>query len=181
MITGHVGIAFGARALDRRDPSKCAPLLWLLAASVAPDVLDGALALGDYCNPAGVFSHSLPAVAILAVIFGVAAFLHTQSKTTALMVAVLVVLHLPPDYITGIKGLWPGGPVVGLYIYRWGWLDFIVEVPVLICGWWMLRRSNFPQRWLVSAVALAALIVVQASFDLTSEVNGPRPARACSR
>src|SRR5471032_2429756 len=114
MIVGHVGIAFGARALDRRESAVRAPLLWLLAASIAPDLLDGAYALGGYCNPAGAFSHSLPAAAILATLFGVAAFLHTRSAATALLVLGLVLLHLPPDYVTGRKALWSGGPVIGL-------------------------------------------------------------------
>ena len=181
MITGHIGIAFGARALDRRESGVRAPLLWLLAASVAPDGLDSLLALGKYCNPEGVFSHSLPAVGILAALFAVASFLHTRSATTALIVGAMVVMHLPPDYITGRKALWPGGPVAGFYIYRWGWLDFLVELPVVVAGWWMLRRAQFTPRWVVSVLTLVALIGVQAAFDVTSVVNGPRPPRSCSR
>lgn len=181
MIMGHVGIAYGARSVDRRPVSAQAPLLWLLAASVAPDFVDAALALGEYCNPAGAFSHSLPAAAILATLFGVAAFLHTRSAATAFLVAGLVMLHLPPDYVTGRKALWSGGPVIGLYIYRWSWLDFLVEVPIVIAGWWMLRRTSFTPRWIVSGVALAALLTVQAAFDLSTQVKGTRPPRACSR
>jgi hypothetical protein len=181
MITGHIGIALGARAMDGREVSARAPLLWLIAASVAPDAVDGVLALGKYCNPDGVFSHSLPAVAILATALGTLAFLHTQSAGTGALVALLVGLHLPPDYLTGLKGLWPGGPVIGLYIYRWGWADFLVELPVVVAGWWMLRRAGYSPRIVVSALALAALIAVQAAFDLQSEVSGPRPPRVCTR
>ncbi len=181
MIVGHIGIASGARALDRRESGSAAPILWLLAASVAPDMVDGALSLGKYCNPEGLFSHSLPVVAVLATLFGCAAFLHTRSAVTALIVAGLVVLHLPPDFITGRKVLWPDGPVVGLYIYRWGWLDFIVELPIIIAGWWLLRRSNFKPRIAVSVLALLALISVQAAFDVTTEVSGPRTPRPCTR
>jgi hypothetical protein len=181
MIVGHVGIAFGARALDRRAEDARAPMLWLLAASVAPDMLDGVLALGQYCNPEGVFTHSLPAAGILAAIFGVAAFLHTRRVATALLVAALVMLHLPPDYLTGRKALWAGGPVIGLYIYRWGWLDFLAELPVVAGGWWMLRRTRFKPRWVVSGLALAALLVVQATFDVSTQVNGTRAPRTCKR
>ena len=166
---------------SRRATDARAPLLWLLAASVAPDMLDGAYSLGGYCNPAGAFSHSLPAAAILATIFGVAAFLHTRSAATALLVTGLVMLHLPPDYVTGRKALWSGGPVVGQYIYRWGWLDFLVELPVALAGWWMLRRARYTPAWVVSRLALAALLVVQLSFDVTTQVNGTRTPRACSR
>jgi hypothetical protein len=179
MIAGHVGIAYGVRALDKREPRACVPLLWLLAAAVAPDLIDGVYALGKYCNPDDVLSHSLPAIAILALIFGVGAFVHTRNATTAWIVAGMVVLHLPPDYITGSKGLWPGGPVAGLYIYRWSWLDFLVEVPVIIAGWWMLRRTQFQPRIFVSGLALAAMLSVQFAFDLHGQVRGPRQPRQC--
>lgn len=181
MIVGHLGIAYGARALDKRGPDSAAPLPWLLAAAVAPDILDGLYSLRGYCNPDDVFSHSLPAVGILAALLGTAAFIRTRSATTALIVAALVVLHLPPDYLTGRKGLWPGGPVVGLYIYRWRWLDFLVEVPVIVAGWWMLRRTSFRPRWAVSVLALAAMIAVQLSFDVRAELIGPQPPRECTR
>lgn len=181
MITGHLGIALGARAMDGREVPSRAPLLWLVVASFAPDAVDGVLAIGKYCNPDGVFSHSLPAVAILASALGTLAFLHTRSVATALMVALLVALHLPPDYLTGKKGLWPGGPVVGLYIYRWGWVDFLAEVAVVAAGWWMLRRAGYTPRIVVSGLALAALLVVQSGFDLQSQVSGPRPPRVCTR
>lgn len=181
MIVGHFGIAYGVRALDTREPNACAPLLWLMAAAIAPDALDGVYALGKYCNPDGVLSHSLPALAILAVLFGFGAFLHTRSATTALIVAGTVVLHLPPDFITGRKELWPGGPVAGLHVYRWAWLDFLLEVPVIVAGWWMLRRSRFTPRLAVSGLALAAMLGVQFAFDLRGEVRGPGPARSCAR
>jgi membrane-bound metal-dependent hydrolase YbcI (DUF457 family) len=181
MIVGHFGVAFGARALDRRPPGERAPLPWLLAASVAPDLLDGLYALGRYCNPEGAYSHSLPALALVAIAFGAAAWAHTRNRTTALLVALLVVLHVPPDYLTGLKALWPHGPVVGLYLYRWPWLDFLVELPVIVAGWWMLRRSEYRPRWVVSGFALAALIAVQASFNVASTVGGPRQPPNCQR
>jgi membrane-bound metal-dependent hydrolase YbcI (DUF457 family) len=181
MIVGHLGIAAGARALDTREPDLRAPLLWLLAASVAPDILDGAYSLGQYCNPAGAFSHSLPAAGILAMMFGIAAFLHTRSVATALLVALLVMLHLPPDYITGRKVLWPGAPVIGLYIYRWPWLDFLVELPFVAAGWWMLRRAKYTPRWAVSVLMLAALLLVQAGFDISNQIKGPGTPRSCKR
>jgi hypothetical protein len=91
----------------------------------------------------------------------------------------MVVLHLPPDYITGSKGLWPGGPVAGLYIYRWPWLDLLVEVPVIIAGWWMLRRTQYKPRLIVSWLALAAMLSVQFVFDGHSAIRGPKPQRTC--
>lgn len=181
MMVGHFGIAYGVRALDKREADERVPLLWLLAAAVAPDLVDAVLALGKYCNPDGVFSHSLPAVTALAVLFGAGAYLHTRNVRTALIVAGVVMLHLVADFITGTKRLWIGGPVVGLYIYRWSWLDFLVEVPVIVGGWWMLRRARFNPKIAVSGLALAAMLAVQASMDTEGQVEGPRTPRVCTR
>ncbi|HEY2848299.1 MAG TPA: hypothetical protein VGI97_00350 [Gemmatimonadaceae bacterium] len=181
MMVGHFGIAYGVRSLDKRQVDARVPLLWLLAAAVAPDLVDAIYALDKYCNPDGVLSHSIPAVMILAVLFGVGAYLHTRSVTTALFVTGMVMLHLPPDYITGLKALWAGGPVIGLYIYRWPWLDALVEIPVIIGGWWMLRRTECRPRIFVSGLALTAMLAVQVAMDMQGQVEGPRPARVCTR
>src|SRR5690349_1691432 len=105
MISGHLGLALAARAFKRE-----ASLVWLVAASVAPDLVDGAFALVRACNPWQVYSHSLPAVAVLACVFGVGALLTTGSKPTAALAAGLVVSHLAVDFVTGEKLLWPHGP-----------------------------------------------------------------------
>lgn len=181
MMVGHFGIAYGVRALDKREVDERVPLLWLLAAAVAPDMVDAVYALEKYCNPDQVLSHSIPAVAILAVLFGVGAYLHTRNLTTALIVAGMVMIHLPPDWITGRKGLWAGGPVIGLYIYRWPWLDTLVEIPVIVGGWWMLRRTHFKPAIAVSGLALAVMLAVQVSMDTEGQVNGPRPRPVCTR
>jgi hypothetical protein len=181
MLVGHVGIALGARALDRREEDARAPLFWLLAASFAPDILDGVYSAVRFCNPQSVFSHSLPAVAMLAVLFGGLAALHTRSIATALLVAGLVVLHLPADYVTGHKALWVGGPVVGLNVYRWEWLDLLVELPLIVVGWWLLRRTRFTPRWAVSGFALVAMLGVQASFGIANKLIAPSIHWTCKR
>ena len=180
MITGHLGVAFGARARDGREAKSAAPLLFLLVAAFAPDGVDFLLAAGKYCNPEGVISHSIPAAALLALVLSAAAYAYTRSGQTALMVAVLVLLHLPADWITGLKTPWPGQPAIGFFVYRHGWLDFLVEAPVTIAGWWMLRRTNFTPRWVVSVAVLGALLAMQAAFDLQTTVSGTRPPRVCT-
>lgn len=65
MITGHFGLAYGVRAI-RKD----APLLLLLGAAVLPDMVDVAYALVGVCSPFGLYSHSLPAITVLAFVAG---------------------------------------------------------------------------------------------------------------
>ena len=172
MITGHLGIAAAVRS-GWRDTS----LLWLLAASVAPDLLDVAYALVGICSPFGLYSHTVPAVALLAIAVGGAAFVATGSRSTALGAGALVLLHLPADMITGFKYFWPGRPLMGLNLYQRPALDFVLELVIALGGFWMLwRRAGMP-RWATLAAAAAALVLVQAVFD-TQTIGKPSACEA---
>jgi hypothetical protein len=170
MVVGHIGILLAARAW-RPD----APLAWLLAASVAPDVLDVAYALGGVCNLHGVYSHGLVAIALVACAFAVLAYLATRSAGVALVVGGLVLLHLPTDYLTGEKLGWTHGPVLGLFLYRWPLADFLVELPFILAGWWLVRRAAAAPRWVTARGALVVLLATQAAFDISAAIwNAPR-------
>lgn len=160
MITAHFGVAAVVR---RRWPGASLP--WLLAASVAPDLVDLAFKAVGVCNPSGLYSHALPAAALLAAAFGAVAYAGTRSRTTALATAALVLAHLPLDLVTGYKPYWPGGPPLGLRLYEYRALDFLVEVPLTVGGWWLLRRAGTAPRWATSVAAVAALVAAQAAID----------------
>ena len=172
MITGHLGVAAAARGGWKR-----ASLVWLIAGSVAPDALDVGYAIVGVCNRDGSYSHSVPIAALLALLLGAAAFTATKSRATAVLTAAMVLLHLPPDFITGYKVYWPDGPKVGLYLYQRPLADFVVEVVVLTAGWWLLRRSGAGPRWAASRVTLAGLLLLQAGVDAAGV--GVKP-NACS-
>jgi hypothetical protein len=174
VIVGHLGVAAAARSAWQR-----ASLPWLLVACVSPDLVDVAFALAGVCNPYGLYSHTVHAAALQAAVLGGAALLVTGSRATALASALMVLLHLPPDLITGHKIFWPGGPMVGLYIYQYPLLDFLVEAPILILGWWLLRRSRSAPRWATSVLVLLALLAGQGALDLMSGNGGAKPS-ACS-
>jgi len=61
VIVGHLGVA-GAAYSVRRDSS----LIWLLGASLAPDVVDALFVVAGSCNPHGLYSHTVPAAALIA-------------------------------------------------------------------------------------------------------------------
>jgi membrane-bound metal-dependent hydrolase YbcI (DUF457 family) len=168
VITGHLGIA-GAVRSRWRDVS----LLWLLPASIAPDILDVVLAAGGICSPYGLYTHTLPAATLLGALLGGIAFLSTGSRTAGLVVLSVVLLHLPADFVTGRKLFWPGGPLMGLDLYRRPALDFLVELPVLVGGWWLLRRAGAAPRLATSLAAVCALVAVQGVFDLMSKAVKP--------
>jgi hypothetical protein len=170
MIAGHLGIAFAARA---RAPG--VPLAWLLAASVSPDVVDYAFFATGTCNLSGAYSHSLAAIAVAGGVLGAAAVWRTGSARAGLWVMAMVLLHLAADFVTGGKLLWPAGPTVGLRAYDLPALDFFLELPITIGGWWMLRRTSGAPRWAVSLPTLAILLLAQSVADF----GGYRKPSAC--
>jgi len=161
VIVGHVGVAAATRSVWQR-----ASLPWLLVACGAPDLVDITFAAAGICNPYGLYSHTVPAAALLAAVIGGAALLSTGSRATALASALMVLLHLPPDLVTGYKIFWPGGPMIGLYVYQHGLLDFVIEAPILIAGWWLLRRSRNAPVWATSVTVLVVPLAGQATLDI---------------
>ena len=172
MITGHLGIAAAARRV-RSAPS----LLWLVPVSIAPDLLDVGYALSGICSPYGLYSHTVHAAALTGAVLGGAAFLATGSRGAGLLTALVVLAHLPLDLVTGHKIFWPGGPLIGLHLYRRPLLDFVAEVPILVAGWWLLRRSGRGPHWAASVAMVGALVFSQAVFDLLEQ--GLKPS-ACA-
>ena len=166
MITGHLGVALAARGCWRR-----APLFWLLAASVAPDVLDTALAATGICNPWGLYSHTLPAATVLAAVVGGFVFLvaggASAGRTAGLLAAGLVLVHLPLDFITGNKLYWPGGELLGLRVYDRPVIDFAIESTLLVGGWMYLRRDARGPAFATSRMALVVALALQGAADLS--------------
>ncbi len=174
MIVGHIGIALAARARWPR-----VPLVAVVIASLAPDIVDFVTAALHICGPQGLYSHSLPAIAIEVVVLGGAAALWRRSPAAGSLVVAMVVLHLVADYITGVKILWAGGPVVGLDLYSRPLADFALEAMVTFIGWRMLRSSPVRDRWASTPIVLALLFAVQAALDAASYVIGPVKPNGC--
>jgi hypothetical protein len=141
------------------------PLLWLLPAAIAPDLLDVGYALAGVCSPYGLYSHTVPAAVLTGAVLGGIVFLVTGSRVAGLVTAGVVLAHLPLDLVTGHKIYWPGGPMLGLALYQRPLLDFAAEVPLLVGGWWLLRRSGKGPRWAMLGAVVLSLVAAQAAFD----------------
>lgn len=176
MIAGHIGLA-AAAYVPRRDGSP----LWLLAASMAPDLLDGLYVIAGLCNPHGLYSHTVPAAALLAATLGGTAFLATGRRTFGLVCAALVLLHLPLDYVTGLKLFWPGDELRGLRLYSRPWWDFLLETTIALGGWWLLRGRAGAPRWTTAWPAITALVALQAAADIVGSSHGGVKPSACGR
>lgn len=162
MYVGHIGAALGARFAAPR-----AAIGALVFAAYLPDWIDAALCVSGRYGGAQMVSHSMPAVLLLAVLAGGAQLAHRGDATAALVVAAVVLSHVLLDYITGIKPTWPGGPFIGLGIYRQPMVDFVVEGAVIFAGWLCYRRTLPPGlgRWNAAHLMLALLLLMQAGID----------------
>lgn len=176
MIIAHLGLA-GAAHAGRRDSS----LVWLIGAAMMPDIVDAMFVVAGSCNPHGLYSHTVPAAALIAAVTGGAAFLATGQRATGVMAALLVLSHLPLDYVTGYKLFWPGGEFHGLRLYSRPVLDFVLESALAIAGWRLLRSRSWAPRWATGRRALVALLVLQATMDIVGTRRGGVKPSACAR
>jgi membrane-bound metal-dependent hydrolase YbcI (DUF457 family) len=176
VITGHLALAALAYA-NRRDSS----LPWLLGAAIAPDLVDAIFVAARSCNPHGLYSHTIPAAVLIAAVTGAAAFLATSRRVTGLLAAALVLAHVPLDYVTGHKLFWPGGEIIGLRLYEWPAVDFLLEGAFVVVAWRLLRSAAGAPRWATGWPALAALLALQGAVDLAGASRGGVKPSACSR
>jgi hypothetical protein len=164
MYVGHIGIALGAHGLRR-----IAPLWFLVLASQLPDWTDAAFCVaGIRPSVQGILSHSLPAVAILAIVAAIAYAAIRRDPAGMPLVAAVVLSHVAGDYLTGLKPTWTGGPMIGLMLYRLPVFDFFIESAVIVGGWLLYRRSLEPERRSTEPVytLLATLVIIQAGADV---------------
>ena len=162
MYVGHLGIGLGAKRLR---PTAWAPAL--LVAAVACDAVQITLDIaGVHDRPQG-YSHSVPAAFAIAGAMALVYFAVTRRGRDAGLVGVVVLSHLPADYIAGRKLLWPGGPEVGLLLYDHYPADFALETAIIVLGWAAYRRT-LPARWRRSWLmwgALATLVLAQLALN----------------
>jgi len=162
MYVGHVGAALGGKRIAPE-----VSLGALVLAAYLPDWADAALCVTGRYHQAQMLSHSLLAVIVFAALAGGTQLARGARRRAALVVAAVVISHILLDYLTGTKPTWPGGPYIGLELYRQPVLDFIVEGGVIVAGW-VFYRSTIPQRpgkWNASYLMLAVLLLMQGAAD----------------
>ena len=164
MYAGHVGVALGAHGIR-----KAIPLRFLIIASQLPDWTDAAFCIANVRpSTPGFLSHSIPAVSVLALLAALAYVTIMRDPAGMLVVAIVVLSHWMGDYLTGLKPTWPGGPMVGLMLYRRPLIDFILEAAAITVGWVLYRASVTPERRSSEPIftMLGALLVIQAGADV---------------
>jgi membrane-bound metal-dependent hydrolase YbcI (DUF457 family) len=163
MYVGHVGAALAAK---RFRPSIALALL--VVATYAPDWVDAGLCLAGKSNPVEMLSHSIPAVAFLALAALAGYGIGTRDWTGGTVLATVVVSHMFLDWITGNKPTWPGGPMIGLELYSHPIADFVAEAVVISMGGVLYARTLAPRKrpWVSVSVMLGALLLIQLAIDI---------------
>jgi hypothetical protein len=144
------------------------PMALLVPVAFAPDWIEW------FFDPTGhrnrEISHSLVSIGIGATIFAFGYLLATGDRISAGVVWLTYASHWPADFITGLKPTWPGGPMVGLFLYRHPIADTIVE-SLIVLACWLAYRASLPPASRNRAVGFLVpigLIAMQIAFFATT-------------
>jgi hypothetical protein len=171
MLIGHLGAAYAAGARWRTIP-----VVWLLAATMGPDLARVVLAATGVDRwDLNLYSHLLPWSLLLVAAAALVAWMARRDATSAIVVGALVLSHIALDMLSGRKPLWVGGPM-GLDVQRYQQLEFVIEAALLVIGWRLLRRAA-PRALLARRSMLAALLIVEAAYLTRSLLQRPYATR----
>jgi hypothetical protein len=144
------------------------PMALLVPVAFAPDWI-------EWCfDPTGhrnrEISHSIVSIGIGAMIAALAYLLATRNRVDAGVVWLTYASHWPADFITGLKPTWPGGPMVGLFLYKQPIVDTIVE-SLIVLACWLVYRASLPRASRNRAVGFLVpigIIAMQIAFFATT-------------
>lgn len=161
MYVGHVGAALAAKRFRQSIG-----LALLVVATYAPDWVDAGLCLAGKSNPIEMLSHSIPAVAFLAIVALAGYGIFARDWKGGTVLATVVVSHMLLDWITGNKPTWPGAPMIGLQLYSHPIADFVAEAVVIGIGGVLYARTLAPRKRLWVSMMLGALLLIQLAIDI---------------
>jgi hypothetical protein len=144
------------------------PMALLVPVAFAPDWIEW------FFDPTGhrnrEISHSLVSIGIGATIVAFGYLLATGDRVSAGVVWLTYASHWPADFITGLKPTWPGGPMVGLFLYGHPIADTIVE-SLIVMACWLVYRASLPlasRNRAVGFLVPIGLIAMQIAFFATT-------------
>lgn len=149
MYVGHLGIAMGARTIDRD-----VPVAVFVVSATAPDLLVVRSA------------HSLAVAPVLAVVAAAVVLRVWRSRRAAATAALVVLSHYAVDMVTNRLAVWPGATRRGWEVYNRPLTDLILEGTCIVVGWWLWQRGSEATGRLLAAATLGVLLVMQAGFSL---------------
>ncbi len=164
MLTGHAGLAAILRSFSGKTASPAA-FVALAIAAYSPDIMDVLFFAFQLCSPYGLYTHTVPSVVLQAALICGLAWLVWGSASMTALFALVVLLHVPADYLTGWKLFQPGAEYLrGLVFYRRPVIDCVIELGLVLPGWFLLRRTGYAPKWTRSAKILVPAVVLQVLF-----------------
>ncbi len=165
MFIGHTAVALAAK---RARPS--VPLTALIAATYGPDVIEiTLLALWRWARmPASFGSHSIPAVVLGAAFVGVAYWVWRRDAAGSALLTSTYASHWVADLFTGTrKPTWVGGPSLGLELYDYPPIDFVIEAALFLAAWFLLwpARDRRRRRRAIRVVLPITVLLLQVGFN----------------
>jgi hypothetical protein len=142
----------------------------LLVAAQAPDWLQLLLAATGRDDPNEIRSHSIPVVAIGAIVFATYYVVSARDWPGALLLLGVALTHPILDLVTGAKVLWPHTARVGACLYDRPGLDFALEAGIALAGWAAYRVILGPRRsargsWAILATLIASQFLVDGAQE----------------
>ena len=171
MYLGHAAVALAIRS---RAPH--VPVVPLTLACYGPDWIDAALMFPAQRDGVALYSHSLPAL-ILGALLASVLYALLARRPGALAILAGWLLHWPLDLFTGLKPIVRAQPLIGLDLYHVPWADTVVESAVIVAACVIAQRSMRPgraRRRVVVALG-AVLLSTQFAFDLALGHLDPQP------
>ncbi len=161
MYAGHAAIAL---ALRSRYPDVA--ILPLAAACYGPDLLEAALMIPTSRAGMAVYTHSIPALVLGALLAAGMYALFAKRRSDALAIFLAWMLHWPADFFTGLKPILGLDTRVGLDLYHLPFADFALETLCVVAACAVYARRFAPtrrERRIVVALG-CALVVLQAGL-----------------
>ncbi|MBO8168179.1 MAG: hypothetical protein H0Z35_03215 [Thermoanaerobacteraceae bacterium] len=162
MYAGHLGIALFAKGIRRNES-----LLLLIIASIFIDLTTIFIDIFKISLPSWFMLHTIPSTIILAVCFGLVIFIKNRNWRQCIFFGVVIISHLLVDYLTSRLSIWAKGPVIGLGLYKYPLIDFILEGTFIVFGWLVYQRifKNQKNKLWALWLMLFILIGLQACFS----------------
>jgi membrane-bound metal-dependent hydrolase YbcI (DUF457 family) len=187
MLLGHYGVAFAAKRWAPRSSLGTTVLaaqwldeLWpilVLAGVERVGVVPGLMAANPLDFEYYPFSHSLAAVVVWSVLFGVIYYAARRNVRTATIIGALVLSHWILDLLMHRPDLpfWPGSNVrVGLGAWNSIPLTIVLELAVFGSGVVVYLRAT-RARDRIGSLALWAMVLVLIAIFASGFASGPPP------
>lgn len=187
MFVGHFGVAMAAQKVAPGPSLGTLVLAAQLVDGIWPiflllgwervEIVPGITAATPLLFVSYPYTHSLAAGALWAAALAGGYYLLRRDRGGALWIGALVLSHWVLDFVSHRPDLplWPGGPRVGLGLWRSLPASIVTELALLGFGAWLYAKVTRP-RDRIGTYAFAAFVALLAAIYVSSVFGPPPPS-----